>query len=110
MTNTLIIKTAAAGDVVRTTSLLNVLEGNIYWVTSDSNRPLLPDDHVNLTVLNPDTGYDELRNVEFDQVISLEEDENCARLASMVKTRHLTGVCFVNHKVAYTDNSAYWFD
>ncbi|MEI9910173.1 MAG: hypothetical protein WDO71_11120 [Bacteroidota bacterium] len=51
MENILIIKTGAAGDVVRTTSLLNVLSGNIYWVTSEGNKWLLPDYMPNLVNL-----------------------------------------------------------
>lgn len=110
MTNTLIIKTAAAGDVVRTTTLLNVLEGNIYWVTSPGNRAILPDDHPNLTALTIEEAQARLKDIPFDCVISLEEEESCAGLASSVETKRLTGVFLHNGKVAYTNDSAYWFD
>jgi len=38
MQNILIIKTGAAGDVVRTTSLLNILKGNIYWIVDEKTN------------------------------------------------------------------------
>ncbi len=39
---TLIIKTGASGDVVRTTSLLPALEGEVFWLTAAYNLPLFP--------------------------------------------------------------------
>jgi ADP-heptose:LPS heptosyltransferase len=41
MENTLIIKTGAIGDVVRTTSLLNVIAGNIYWITGQRKQTII---------------------------------------------------------------------
>ncbi|HEY6506207.1 MAG TPA: hypothetical protein VIZ28_19660 [Chitinophagaceae bacterium] len=110
MENILIIKTGAAGDVVRTTSLLNVLQGNIYWVTSAHCRPLLPEDMPNLVSLTLEEAFHSLQHIVFDLVISLEEDEHCARLAGEIQTSELAGVYLANGKVNYTDNSSYWFD
>jgi heptosyltransferase II len=110
MGNILIIKTGAAGDVVRTTSLLNVLEGNIYWVAADRNKPLLPDGNNGLTVLSIEEAFPALKDTAFEQVISLEEDNDCARLASQINTNELTGVYFDKKGINYTDNSASWFD
>jgi heptosyltransferase-2 len=110
MENVLIIKTGAAGDVVRTTSLLRVLEGNIYWVTTPGNKLLLPDDIPHLTLLTVEEAFASVKTIPFDRVISLEEDNGCARLASEVKTGELTGVYLNAGKVCYTDNSSAWFD
>lgn len=110
MENILIIKTGAAGDVVRTTSLLNVLEGNIYWVTSPGNKLLLPDDMLHLTAFTPEEAFVSLMNIPFDLVVSLEEDNACARLASEVRTGSLAGVYMDKGRVRYTDNSSAWFD
>lgn len=110
MENILIIKTGAAGDVVRTTSLLNVLEGNIYWVTSAHCKPLLPEDIPNLVSLTLEEAFHSLKSITFDLVISLEEEEDCAKLASEIKTNDLAGVYMSGDKVNYTDNSSYWFD
>ncbi len=110
MENILIIKTGAAGDVVRTTSLLNVLSGNIYWVTSEGNKWLLPDYMPNLVKFTVGEAFQSLKGTRFSLVISLEEDKDCARLASEVTTQCLAGVFLQNDKVTYTENAAYWFD
>ena len=57
MENTLIIKTGAAGDVVRTTSLLNVITGNIYWVTGNANKSLFPEGIQELNVLSLEESF-----------------------------------------------------
>jgi heptosyltransferase II len=110
MENIMIIKTGAAGDVVRTTSLLSVLAGTIYWVTSEVNKWLLPDDMPNLVKLTVVEAFQSLKGTRFSKVISLEEDNDCARLASEVATHFMAGVFLQNGKVTYTDNAAYWFD
>ena len=109
MENILIIKTGAAGDVVRTTSLLNVLAGKIYWVIDDKNKLLLPDNR-DLTVLSVAEAFQSLKNINFDRVISLEEDNDCAKLASGLKSNELSGIYLSDDKINYTDNSACWFD
>jgi heptosyltransferase II len=110
MGNILIIKTGAAGDVVRTTSLLNVLNGNVYWVTDSKNSPLLPGlDH--LVTFTIDEAFQSINRIRFDQVISLEEDLDCGRLASLARAKELYGLYLDNNDVInYTDNSASWFD
>jgi heptosyltransferase II len=110
MENILIIKTGAAGDVVRTTSLLNVLEGNIYWVTADESKPLLPDDRAGLIVLSVEEAFQSLKSIKFAQVISLEEDNDCAKLASEATAGEVTGIYLNNGRINYTNNSAGWFD
>lgn len=110
MENILIIKTGAAGDVVRTTSLLNALQGNIYWVTSAHCKPLLPENVPGLVSLTLEEAFYSLQNIAFDLVLSLEEDEHCARLAGTVKTNELAGVYLAGGKVIYTSNSSHWFD
>jgi len=95
----LIIKTGAAGDVVRTTSILNILEGNVYWHVDEKFRTLLP------AYIKP---YEE--GINYDLVISLEEDQECAKLASSIQCDKLIGVYWNNGKVNYTDDSAGWFD
>lgn len=106
----MIIKTGAAGDVVRTTSLLNTLEGEIFWVTTGRNRLLLPDDWPGLVPLTIDEAKEIARRNRFTQVISLEEDPACAALASMAQTDQLAGVYMGAGGVTYTLDSASWFD
>ncbi|HKP31379.1 MAG TPA: glycosyltransferase family 9 protein [Chitinophagaceae bacterium] len=97
----LIIKTGAAGDVVRTTALLNVLEGEIYWEISPEYDALLPG---NIKIFNRRDA------VEFDLVISLEETAKDAKLASSIATKKLIGIYWENNRIQYTDDSAGWFD
>ena len=96
----LIIKTGAAGDVVRTTSLLNVLQGEVHWEIDPGYEALLPSN----VIFYREGGK------QFDLVISLEESETCARLASSVNTEKLIGIYWENGKIKYTDDSAGWFD
>jgi heptosyltransferase-2 len=110
MENTLIIKTGAAGDVVRTTSLLNILHGNIYWVIAEESKLLLPDNMPGLTVFPISEAFQLLKGKDFVQVISLEEDMECAKLASEVKSKQLSGIYLDKGKINYTADSAHWFD
>ena len=110
MDNILIIKTGAAGDVVRTTSLLNVLDGNIYWVTAGESKLLFPDEIPGLTIVTVKDAFESLKTRQFTQVISLEEDDDCARLAGGMNTNELIGIYSGKNGINYTDNSAYWFD
>jgi heptosyltransferase-2 len=110
MENILIIKTGAAGDLVRTTSLLGVLKGNIYWVTADRYKPLLPPDKNIVKVHSVDESFQALKGIKFDHVISLEEDIECARLAVAMDSIELTGIYLSGNGIDYTDSSARWFD
>ncbi|MBL7740196.1 MAG: hypothetical protein JNK14_13350 [Chitinophagaceae bacterium] len=110
MENILIIKTGAAGDVVRTTSLLNVLQGNIYWITSVANTWLLPDDMPGLTILAPQQAPAMLKNISFDLIVSLEENRECAAMAVEYTSRELAGVYLSGDQMVYTHNAAHWFD
>lgn len=109
MGNIAIIKTGAAGDVVRTTSLLSALDGDIYWITADKNKLLLPVDMENLSILSVNDAFTELMNIKFELVISLEEDADCAMLAGKINTGELAGLYFDNNKINYTDSAASWF-
>jgi heptosyltransferase-2 len=111
MQKTLIIKQAAAGDVVRTTSILNVLEGKVYWVVNAENAPLFSDIGPGLELItNADTALATLSKERFNLVVSLEEQMNCAQLASSISAQKLTGVYLQGDRLTYTDDAADWFD
>jgi heptosyltransferase-2 len=111
MEKTLIIKQAAAGDVVRTSSILNVLKGKIYWVVNSENARLFPDHYSGLALIpDTDNALSVLSAEHFNLVISLEEQDNCARLATAVKTDKLTGVYLEDERLSYTDDASGWFD
>lgn len=107
----LIIKTGAAGDVIRTTPLLHMPKGEVIWTTQQDNIPLLPIQHPSLnTAVDIGVAEKELATKNFDLIISLEEDKQCAQLASTLKTKKLVGIYWKNGKLQYTDDSREWFD
>jgi heptosyltransferase II len=111
MQNILIIKTGAAGDVVRTTSLLNVLKGNIYWIVDTKNRWIFPDNLPGLHILTQaDFERLNLGDITFDVVLSLEEDPACAQLASSVTSKQLIGVYLNQEGLTYSPQSSGWYD
>lgn len=72
---------------------------------------IFPDDFPGLQVLTPaDFENSHLRNIEFDLVLSLEEEERCALLASMVSAKKLIGVHFNHDGLTYTAQSSSWYD
>jgi lipopolysaccharide heptosyltransferase II len=111
MQKTLIIKTGAAGDVVRTTSLLNVLHGNITWLVEEKNKSLFPDQLQGLQLITDiDSALEELKTQHFDIVLSLEEDRKCARLARTVSSKKLVGIYLDDEKLNYNSDSEGWYD
>ncbi|MCX5713495.1 MAG: hypothetical protein NT033_01510 [Candidatus Omnitrophica bacterium] len=108
----LIIKLGAMGDVVRTTPLLRILKGDIYWVANKESIPLLPvDDHMLKRVIDISSAEEDLRNIDFDLVLSLDDDFETARLATSIRKDSLIGSFIDNAgRVSYTDSSSEWFD
>ncbi len=107
--NILIIKLGAIGDVVRTTPLLRVLDGNIIWVTGAESAPLLPEKGSlkKTTSLDPSN----FESMEFDLVVSLDDDREAANLASSVKAKNIVGsIVDAQGRISYTPSSAEWFD
>lgn len=109
----LIIKLGATGDVVRTTPLLRRLEGRVTWVTAPKNIPYLTDlegQADRLQVISWDN-REQLYGRSFDLAINLEDDVATASLLSEIQTKRRFGAYLISEgKMAYTDNSARWFD
>ena len=111
MTKILLIKTGAAGDVVRTTVLLNALQGSVTWVIDSRYAAILPIRHPNLhRIVNLEEAQTILQHEIFDHTISLEENTDCALLASRIPTKKLTGVYLDNKHLRYTADAAGWYD
>lgn len=96
--------------MVRTTALLNVLEGAVTWVIDPRYAALLPADHPALARIIALEDAAVLNNESFDLVISLEEDPACATLAATVPAATLIGVYATETGITYTDEVAGWFD
>ncbi len=110
MSKTLIVKLGALGDVLRTTALLRVLDGQVTWVTSAKAVPLLsgnPFIHRLLTMERLDGCIFE---EDFDRVINLEDEADAARLASRVRARERLGAFWNGNQIAYNEASREWFD
>lgn len=121
----LILKTAALGDVLRTTSILPGLRARhprsrTTWVTAPDAvdlvryHPLV--DEVVPFVANSPAAVQELgvrlSTSTWERVLSLDEEEGCCRLASVVPTKRLSGAWFDERTLArrYTPDVGPWFD
>ena len=111
--NVLIVKLGATGDVVRTTPLLQRLDGRVTWLTAVKNGPMLEGlEGVSgtLRVLSWDD-RSAIGGEEFDRVVNLEDDRETAEFLKTVGARRLFGA-YLNDKdeLVYTDDSRQWFD
>jgi heptosyltransferase-2 len=110
MQNILIVKANASGDVLRTTVLLHVLEGNIFWITARYNIPLFPDHYPNLVLIPVEDIPAEILRLRFDIIINLEEDLMIAKYISRIQTKKMVGVWWNKGTLDYSDDSAELFD
>ena len=85
----LIIKLGAAGDVVRTTSVLNHFShAKVDWLTDKGCRELIPD-CVNVTVAED---AEKLKGRAYDLVLQLEDDlQQVRRVLSLISYHRLIG-------------------
>ncbi|MBN1295048.1 MAG: hypothetical protein JXB48_24645 [Candidatus Latescibacteria bacterium] len=107
---TLIIKTGATGDVLRTTPLLRVLPGDIYWLTEDKNECLLK----GLERIRESYSWssrNRLHGRNFDTIINLEDSTEAALIIKEIAYEKLSGAYIdKNDTLTYTDDLADWFD
>mgnify|MGYP000082517774 CR=1 FL=1 len=108
--NILIIKLNATGDVVRTSTLLHRLTGEITWVTAPNNTALLDGLRPNVRCIAwPDRA--QALDREYDLVISLEDEVETAAFVRSAGARQVFGA-YLNGdgQVRYTDAARRWFD
>ena len=106
---TLIIKTGALGDVLRTTCILHALKGDIYWVTKNNAIPLLKDNPKIKKILSINNTK-KIENKKFDLILSLDDGYKEAELASKIKTKKLIGIKLENNNIIYTSETNEWND
>jgi heptosyltransferase II len=108
--NFLIIKLNATGDVVRTTPLLRCLDGEITWITARKNHGLIEAAADNLTSISWED-RDVARGKQYDLVINLEDDLQCAAFVQELQYRQLFGT-YIDDKgdLSYSEDSRGWFD
>lgn len=106
----LIIKLNATGDVVRTTPLLRRLDGEITWITARNNLDLIDALADNLRSISWES-RETVRDRQYDLVINLEDDLQCAAFVQDLRYRQLFGA-YINEKgnLSYSEDSRSWFD
>lgn len=108
--NTLILKLNATGDVVRTTTLLRRLPGEVTWITAKTNIELLEGSWTTLRCL-PWEHRELALDRDYDLVVNLEDEVEAAAFARRVRHRDLFGAHLNDDDcVVYTDSSRQWFD
>jgi len=110
MSNILILKLGATGDVVRTTPLLKHLAGEVSWITAAKNVALL----TGLTKTLRAVLWEQRAQFcdrEYDLVINLEDTLDVAQFLPQLKIKKLFGAFMdANGVLTYTDDSRGWFD
>ncbi|MCA8979891.1 MAG: glycosyltransferase family 9 protein, partial [Planctomycetes bacterium] len=120
----LIVKTGALGDVLRTTSILPGLreqhrDAEIVWVTAPAARELLElnDEVDELLCVDPKDAaavaalVEELREDEWDWVISLDDEQPLCALATELGKTKLSGAHLdAAGERVYSADTAPWFD
>jgi heptosyltransferase-2 len=106
----LIIKLNAAGDVVRTTSLLRCLRGSVTWITQGPNVELIANYDNRVRCLDW-TEREQALGRSYDLVINLEDEVPAAGFAMQARGTRLFGAYLDGEShVAYSEDSRHWFD
>lgn len=107
---TLIVNLGPIGDVIRTTFLLNTLEGEIYWITKRKCSDVLKSKKIT-KLFFVEEQIDELFEIVFDKIINLNEEPEALKIVKKIKSKNFSGVYLNdNGKVDYTFDSSEWFD
>jgi heptosyltransferase-2 len=108
--NVLIIKMGAAGDVVRTTTLLRRLGGQITWLTEASNTVLLQGVKQGLRCFSWEQ-RGQTKGTRYDLVINLEDTREIGSFLETLAFKQLFGAYLdAENSLCYTDDSQPWFD
>src|SRR5438477_3579442 len=108
--NVLIIKLGAAGDVIRTTTLLRRLGGQITWLTEAKNTALLQGVKEGLKCVCWEQ-RDQTKGTLYDLVINLEDTQEIGSFLKLLEYKQLFGAYLDSgNSLRYTDDSRPWFD
>jgi hypothetical protein len=108
--NILIAKLGATGDVVRTTTLLRRLGGDISWLVEAKNVVVLQSLQENLRCV-PWEERDSLRDRSYDLVANLEDSLEVGNFLKTLQFKQLWGAYADSEdKMRYTNDSRQWFD
>jgi heptosyltransferase II len=108
--NVLIVKLGAAGDVVRTTTLLRRLNSHITWLTAAKNIVLLQNLRENLRSFSWEE-RDKVRDMSYDLIINLEDTHDVALFLRTLDYKSWFGANVgTKGELRYTEDSRGWFD
>jgi heptosyltransferase-2 len=102
----LIIKCGAAGDVIRTTPIIEKLKGEIWWLTTSPHEQLLPKNIKVIDIKN----ISELKNKNFDLLLSLDDDKEILKIISQISYKKIIGAFLDDEVPNYTNSVKKWFD
>jgi hypothetical protein len=106
----LIIKLGADGDVVRTTTLLRALKGEVTWVTAAKARVLVDGVREGLRCFTWEE-RDLARDQTYDLIINLEDTEDVGQYLQTVRHRRVFGARLnPDGALGYSEDSNGWFD
>ncbi len=111
----LIIKIGALGDVVRTSFLAQAIKDKykkespkMYWISDKKAKPLFINSQY-IDYFIESENKDRIKNISFDLIINLEEDEETCAFASSLKYKEFIGFGYSNRKVFPTPTTREWF-
>jgi ADP-heptose:LPS heptosyltransferase len=108
--NVIILKLNATGDVVRTTTLLHRLQGEVTWITAPTNQELLDGSSGKVRCLSWEERQRSLDR-SYDLVINLEDEAETAAFAGEIQHGRRFGAYLDGGgAVRYTEDSREWFD
>ena len=108
--NVLIIKLGAAGDVVRTTTLLRQLDGQVTWLSEAKNTVLLEGVREGLKCVCWEQ-REQIKGTRYDLVINLEDTQEIGSFLKLLEYKQLFGAYLDSgNSLRYTDDSRPWFD
>src|ERR1043166_1313961 len=106
----LMIKLGATGDVVRTTPLIERLDGTVTWLTDVRNTVLFRGATDNVRCFSW-TDREKAIDRSYDLAINLEDTEETSEFLKHVYTGRIFGAHLnESNGVSYTDDSKGWFD
>lgn len=108
MKNILIVKTGAAGDVLRTTFILEELtkKYNVCWLTDKLCIDLISNNLVKIS-----HNIEDFIGIDFETIYSLEEDpELLKNIQNKLTYQNIIGCQIINNQVTYASPSTEWFD
>ena len=114
--NILIIKVGALGDVLRTNFIAQALKEKymeqtpkIFWVTDLNAKPFFINNPYVYSLIS-NNNKERLKNIKFDLVINLEEDEESCKFASYFKHAKIIGFYYKDGMVVATPTAQEWFN